>query len=102
MADNDDGEIRWRIVGPVVVQRLAASWAGVRNLEIAAEHGAFATSRAGQPRASQQRRQHGALAGRSRVAADDAGAVGDGSFLHAHSLSRFRNPAKSDYDTRPH
>src|SRR5262245_6119219 len=69
MADDDDGEIRRRIIGPVMVQRLATSGAGLSHLEIAAEHGAFAASRAGQPRASQQRKQHRTLASRSRLAA---------------------------------
>ena len=54
MADDDDGEIGRRVVGAVMVQRLAARGALVGDLEIAAEHGALAASRAGELRASQQ------------------------------------------------
>src|SRR4029077_9911383 len=101
MADNHDGEIGGRIVGPVMVQRLAASGARVSHLEIAAEHGAFGASRTAEPGASQKRKQDRALASRSRVAASDARADRGWCRLHPYSLAKFCPRAKSDPGTRP-
>ena len=60
MADNDDGEIGRGVVGAMVMQRLAAIWALVGDLQIAAEQSSLAAGRAAKQRAAEDRVNNGA------------------------------------------
>jgi hypothetical protein len=55
MADADDGEIRRRVVGALMMQRLAALGAMIGHFEIAPEHRTLAAGRAFQHCTAQQR-----------------------------------------------
>jgi hypothetical protein len=63
MADNDDGKIRWSVVGAVVMQSLSASGTMIGYFEVAPEHASGPAGGAAGLRAAQQREQHGAFAG---------------------------------------
>jgi|SRR6185437_7140267 len=65
MADDNDGEIRGSVVGPVMVQLLSTMGTSVDHLQIAPEHSALAASRAFERRPPPQRVQDRASARRS-------------------------------------
>src|SRR6188768_1504435 len=75
MADDNDGEIRGSVVGPVMVQLLSTMGASVDHLQIAPEHSALTASRAFERRAPQQRVEDRASARRSAATLKIANSV---------------------------
>src|SRR5688500_10003818 len=101
MPDNDNGEIGRGVIGAMVMQRLAAICAMVLDLQIAAEHPAFATGRtAKQPSAEEGGANRAGplrapVRGRDRCSDDRRGG------LHAFSYRILRSCANPLRATRP-
>jgi len=55
MTDNQDGEIRWRVIGAVVVQLFAAGAAGLVDLQISPKDATLAAGRAAADKAAFER-----------------------------------------------